>query len=196
MSDEKPKFTKAQEVFISEYLQYFNGTEAYSRAYPKAKRDSARTNGSRLLADANISEAIQARLNEVHMSADEALKLTADIARGDVTEFITQFGNIDIDLLKQSGKGRLIKKIKQKTVTKIGKGEKDEDVEILDTEIELYDAQSALRDILKIHGKMTESIDLTTGGEKITEIGIKHIDYRTGITDAESGSESDNETPS
>jgi hypothetical protein len=98
------------------------------------------------------------------MSADEALKLTADIARGDVTEFITGFGNIDIDAVRKSGKGRLIKKIKQKTVTKIGKGESDEDTEVLDTEIELYDAQAALRDILKIHGKFTDKVDLTSGG--------------------------------
>lgn len=182
MSDEKPKFTKAQEVFISEYLQCFNGTEAYSRAYPKAKRTSARANAADLLAKTDIQEVIQARLNEVHMSADEALKLTADIARGDVTEFITQFGNIDIDLLKQSGKGRLIKKIKQKTVTKIGKGEKDEDVEILDTEIELYDAQSALRDILKIHGRFTEKVDVTSGGEPLEIKIVKASERLNGIS--------------
>ena len=39
-------------------------------------------------------------------------------------------------------------------------------------------------------------LDLTTGGEKITEIGIKHIDYRTGIADIENGSSTDSETPS
>ena len=165
MTDEQPKkLNKAQEVFISEYLQCFNATEAYSRAYPKAKRDSARAAGAVLLANLSVSEAIQARLAEVHMSADEALKLTADIARGDLTEFITPFGNIDIDLLRKSGKGRLIKKIKQKTITKIGKGESDEDTEVLDTEIELYDAQGALRDILKMHGKFTDKLDLTSGG--------------------------------
>ena len=167
MTDEKPKLNKAQEVFISEYLQCFNATEAYSRAYPKAKRDSARANGSKLLADADISEAIQARLAEVHMSADEALKLTADIARGDLTEFITPFGNIDIDLLRKSGKGRLIKKIKQKTVTKIGKKEDSDDVEVLETELELYDAQTAVRDVLKIHGKFTDKVDITSNGKTI-----------------------------
>ena len=39
-------------------------------------------------------------------------------------------------------------------------------------------------------------LDLTTNGEKITEIGIKHIDYRTGIADIENGSSADSETPS
>ncbi len=173
--EQKPKLNKAQEVFVSEYLVCFNATEAYSRAYPKAKRTTAGANGHELLKKTEIQEAIQARLAEVHMSADEALKLTADIARGDVTEFITPFGNIDIDILRRSGKGRLVKKIKQKTVTKIGKSETDEDVEILDTEIELYDAQSALRDILKIHGKFTDRLDVTSGGEVIN-VTIKGID--------------------
>lgn len=155
MADEQPKkLNKAQEVFVSEYLQCFNATEAYSRAYPKAKRDSARANGCKLLADTSISAIIQARLAEVHMSADEALKLQADIARGDITVFFTSYGNLDFDTLRNSGMGRLVKKIKQKTVTKIGKGEKDEDTEVLETEIELYPADAAQERILKIHGKL------------------------------------------
>ncbi len=157
MTEEKPKLTKAQEVFIDEYLKCFNGTEAYSRAYPNSKRTSARASAADLLANPNISEAIQSRLDEVHMSSNEALKLTADIARGDVTEFITPFGNIDIDKLRQGGKGRLIKKIKQKTVTKIGKGESDEDTEVLETEIELYPADAALDKILKVHKKYSDA---------------------------------------
>lgn len=177
--ENKPKLTKAQEVFIDEYLKCFNATEAYSRAYPSAKRTTARANGHELLTNTDISAIIQARLTEVHMSADEALKLTADIARGDVTEFITPFGNIDIDKLRQSGKGRLIKKIKQKTVTKIGKGDDSEDVEVLDTEIELYDAQAAVRDILKIHGKFTDKLDVTSGGVPLQIKIVKASDARS-----------------
>ena len=153
MSDELKPLNKAQQVFVSEYLKLFNATEAYLVAYPKSKRDSARANAARLIAEDSVKAEIEARLKEIHMSADEALKLMADIARGDITEFITPLGNLDIDLLKASGKGRLVKKIKQKTVTKIGKGKEDEDTEVLDTEIELYPADAALDKILKIHGK-------------------------------------------
>lgn len=160
MTEEKPKLSKADEVFVSEYLLCFNATAAYKKAHPSAKSTTAATNGWKLLRKAEIRDAITARLDEVHMGADEALKLTADIARGDITDFITPFGNVDVDLLKTSGKGRLVKKIKQKTVTKIGKGESDEDTEVLETELELYDAQGAIRDILKIHGKFKDSIEL------------------------------------
>lgn len=155
MTDEVKPLTKKQEIFVNEYLQCFNGAEAARRAGYSEK--NARDTASDLLANPDISRHIQSRLNEVHMSADEALKLTADIARGDVTEFITGFGNIDIDAVRKSGKGRLIKKIKQKTVTKIGKGESDEDVEILETEIELYPADAALDKVLKVHKKYSDA---------------------------------------
>lgn len=148
---------KAQQVFVTEYLKCFNGTEAYLVAYPKSKRDSARANAARLIAEDNIKAEITARLAEHHMSADEALQRLADMARGDVTEFITPMGAFDIDAVKASGKGHLIKKIKQKTITKIGKSDKDEDTEVHDTEIELYDAQAALDKILKVHGKYSDA---------------------------------------
>lgn len=163
MAENKP-LTKANEVFITEYLKCFNGTEAYSRAYPKAKRDSARANAAELLAKPSIKAEIEARLAEYHMTADEALQRLADMARGDITEFITPMGAFDIEAMKAAGKGHLIKKIKQKTVTKIGKGENDEDTEIHDTEIELYPADSALRDVLKIHGKYKDTVDVNHSG--------------------------------
>lgn len=155
MIDEQPKkLNKAQEVFIDEYLLCFNATEAYSRAYPKAKRTTAGANGHELLKKTEIQNEIQQRLSAVHMNADEALKLQSDIARGDITEFFTQFGNLDFDKLRDSGKGRLVKKIKQRTITKIGKGDSDPDTEILETEIELYPADTAQERILKIHGRL------------------------------------------
>jgi len=156
MADEgklKPLNDK-QEVFVSEYLICFNATDAYSRAYPKAKRASARANASELLTKANIKAEINRRLEAVHMGADEALKRMADIARGDITEFITPIGAFDIESVKASGKGHIIKKIKQRTITKIGKNSGDEDVEIHDTEVELYNAKDALDTILKVGGKL------------------------------------------
>lgn len=157
MSDESPKLTKKQEVFISEYLSCFNGAEAARRAGYSENR--ARITASELLADSNISEQIKARLAEVHMSADEALKLTADIARGDVSQYINTFGGIDIDKIRHNG--RLVKKIRTRTITKIGKTDTDEDTEITDTEIELYPADTAIYNILKVHGKFTERVDLS-----------------------------------
>jgi hypothetical protein len=53
----------------------------------------------------------------------------------------------------------LIKKIKQKTVTIMGKGEDAEDTEIHTTEIEIHDSQSALDKILRVHGRYNDQIE-------------------------------------
>jgi len=167
VSDE-PKLTNKQRVFIDEYLRCFNASEAARRAGYSEK--TAYSIGSALLRNVEVSAAIQARLAEVHMSADEALKLTADIARGDVAQLmdISSVGfNLDMSKAQEKGLTGLIKKVKQKTVTHIAKSESDEDREVVELEIELYDRQTALRDILKIHGRFTERVDVTSGGKVI-----------------------------
>ena len=124
MSELKPLSKKHQRV-LNEYLLCFKQVEAYQKVYPKATYDSAKALASNLFTDINFSAHLQSRLDEAHMSADEALKLQADIARGDITQFFTPIGNLDFDKLMESGNGRLVKKIKQRTITKIGKTETD-----------------------------------------------------------------------
>lgn len=161
---------KKQEVFVSEYLKCWNASEAARRAGYSER--TAYAIGSELLRKPEVEAAIQARLAEVHMSADEALKLTADIARGDVAQLmdISSVGfNLDMAKAKELGLTRLIKKVKQKTTTHIAKSESDEDREVVELEVELYDAQAALRDILKLHGKFTDKLDITSGGEPIAQ---------------------------
>jgi len=164
MSDLKPLSKKHQRV-LDEYLLCFNQTRAYQKVYPKTTYDSAKALASNLFTDVNFSAHVSARLEDVHMNADEALKLTADIARGDVSGYLNTFGGIDIDKVRENG--RLIKKIRTRTITKIGKTDTDEDTEITDTEIELYPADSAIERILKMHGKFGSSVDLPDGVEII-----------------------------
>jgi phage terminase small subunit len=163
MMNNENKPTRKQQVFIDEYLRCFNASEAARRAgYSEAR---ARITGSELLADSNISEQIQARLAEVHMSADEALKMVADIARGDLGEFMNDFGGVDIVEARKAGKTRLIKRWKTQTTTINGK---QEDKEIHTEEIELYDSQAALRDVLKVHGRFApDKLDVTSNGETL-----------------------------
>lgn len=163
--EKEVRINRRQQVFIDEYLKCFNGSEAARRAGYSEK--SARQTASDLLAIPYISEQIQSRLDEVHMSADEALKLTADIARGDIGELLDNNGLLDIRLAKNNGKTKLLRKIKQKTVTRIGKTDDDDDVEVTEIEFEMYPADSALEKILKVHGKFTDRVDVTSGGEKI-----------------------------
>lgn len=155
----KPLTKKHQKV-LDEYLLGFNQWKAYKSAFPTVTDESARSLSSKLFADVNFAAHLTARLNEVHMSAEEALKLQADIARGDITAFLTPLGNLDINKIREGGAGRIVKKLKQKTITKIGKTDKDEDTEILETEIELYPADVAQERILKMHGKFKDDVNL------------------------------------
>ena len=180
--------SKKHQAFIDQYfICHFNGTEAYMRVYkPKGGRAVARANASDLLAIPNIAEAIQTRLSEVHMSADEALKLLADQARGDIAEVMEIYStgfNLDMQKAKDAGLTKLIHKVRQKTTTIIGKNESDDDKEITELEVELYDAQAALRDILKIHGKFIDKRQVSgTGenGEIVTKNIIEIIDHKNG----------------
>lgn len=167
MSDElkplKPLSKKHKRV-LDEYLICFVQWKAYKAVYPESSEEVCRTSSSRLFADANFNAHLEARLNESFMSSNEALKLMADIARGDIGDFVNDFGGVDILKAREAGKTRLIKKIKTRTITINGK---QEDKEVVEEEVELYPADAALRDILKIHGKYKEQIDITSGGEKI-----------------------------
>ena len=149
MSDEARTPTRKQQVFIDEYLKTFSAAKAARQAGYSPK--TAREQGYDLLRLPHISSQIEARLDEVHMGANEVLKLVADIARGDIAEFldVSPLGfTVDLIAAHKAGKTRLIKKIKQKTVTINGK---NEDREIHTEEIELYSALDALEKIGKHH---------------------------------------------
>lgn len=75
------KLNHRQQVFISEYLKCFNGSEAARRAGYAAK--NTRNVAYELMNQPKVKAEIEARLREVHMGADEALKLVADMARGE-----------------------------------------------------------------------------------------------------------------
>ena len=161
MTDELKPLSKKHQKFINEYLKRWNGTRAYMAVYPNASEETARANASDLLSKTNISLVIAERIKESQMSADEAMEILAAHARGDIGNFSDGLGTLSLQDAKDAGISRLIKKIKQRTITKIGKGDKDDDTEIHDLEFELYDAQAAAEKILKMHGKFVEKHAIT-----------------------------------
>ncbi len=163
--------SKKHSAFIDEYLRCFNGTWAYLRVYPHVSKRSARASAARLLATVSVTEAIKQRLQELHMGADETLKLLADMARGDMGEFLDVSGmgfNLDLQDAKARGLTKLIKKVKQRTTTYLAKKESEEDREVHDLEIELYDAQAALEKIGRHLDLFPNKVDVTSGGQAIT----------------------------
>lgn len=128
-------------AFVEEYLATWNATEAYSRVYPKASREAARRNGSRLLTNADVANEVKARIAERTMSADEVLVRLAEQARSDYAPYITPSGTVDVAGLVRDGKAHLIKGIKETQYAR---------------NIEFHDAQAALMQIGKHHKLFVE----------------------------------------
>lgn len=141
--------TNKQRVFVTEYLKCWNATEAARRAGYAKKY--LHTNASKLLQNTTISEAIEAKKTELMMSADEALIRLTEQARGDIGLFSGIKSGGDLAHHDQS---RIVKKFKKRII--MGNGE----TEVAHIELELYDAQSALRDIGKHHGLFPDKIEI------------------------------------
>ena len=178
---------KKQSAFVNElFLCGFNATEAYQNIYQTKSRDTARANAAKLLAKSNIKEAVAQRVEEHTMSADEALILLADMARSDIAKImdVGSIGfNLDMQKAKELGLTKLIKKVKQKTTTIMGKRKDDEDKEIHSLEVELYDAQAAIDKILKVHGKYVTKgeLDLSVVGDM--KVIVEYADSKDNSAD-------------
>lgn len=169
-----------QRAFVEHYLTCWNATQAATRAGYSHK--TARSIGSENLTKPDIQAAIQARLAELQMSADEVLTRLTEHARSSMADFLeistlgrspvqtppldddeqSEFDEanevihsaVSINVLQAAKRGKLhlIKRLKQ---GKYG------------IEIELYDAQAALTLLGKAQGLFKDDdsilkyIDLT-----------------------------------
>ncbi|WP_394883294.1 terminase small subunit [Clostridium baratii] len=107
------KLTEKQRIFVNEYLVDLNATRAYKKAYPKVKKDStARTNGSRLLTNANIKEYIDVQLKKIEdksiADAKEVMQYLSKIMRGQLDE--------EVVVVEGEGEGYSSAKIVRKEV--------------------------------------------------------------------------------
>lgn len=87
MADETKKLTAKEQRFVEEYCKDCNATQAAIRAGYSEK--GAKVQGHRLLTNANLRPAIDARLKELSLAAAEVTKLTADIAQGNLADYFT-----------------------------------------------------------------------------------------------------------
>ena len=152
--------TNKQRVFVEEYLRDFNATQAAIRT--GYSPHTANEQGCRLLANANIKNAVEARIAERRMSADEVLDKLSDIARGDMGDFldIGSMGfSIDLNKAQEAGKLHLIKKVKMRTTTTLAKD--GVETETHDIDLELYDKVSVLEKMGRHHKLFTDKTELS-----------------------------------
>lgn len=159
----KPKLTSKQKVFVEEYLKCWNTAEASRRAGYSER--TARTNGSRLLTNADIKAYIEERLKEKILSSDEVLVRLSDQARVDITNFINEEGELDLAKAKRLGVTHLIQEIK------VNKRSGDKS-------IKLYSAQSALQLTGKYHALFT---DVTVKVERELEEALTKLEANLDI---------------
>lgn len=150
-------YTDRQLLFIEHYLNTFNGTESARLAGYKGNVNTLSTVAWENLRKPNIARLIEQRLAAECMSATEALKHLALMARGiDLTKYVTteiiedSEGNIktirsfDIDKIRDDGHGHLIKSI----TTLRGGG----------LRIDFIDRLGAVNSIAKHHALFTDVI--------------------------------------
>jgi phage terminase small subunit len=167
--------TNKQRVFIEEYLKCWIGAEAARRSGYSAR--GARVTASKLLTNPNILAAIQQRISEKAMSADEVLLRLGEHARGDMGDFLdigSMAFQVDLNKAKEMGLTHLIRKARMRTTTTLSKD--GVETETHDIEIELYDAQDALVTIGKHHGLFADKTDITSGGEPIKIVVTRRQD--------------------
>ena len=95
------KLNEKQKAFADYYIESLNATESYAKAY-ECSYNTARTNGARLLANANIKnyidEVMSAKDESRIASQDEILQILTDIARGITEEEVVQFSPLGEEL--------------------------------------------------------------------------------------------------
>lgn len=165
------------EAFCIEYVQTWNASDAYSRVYKKATRESCYTNGSILLRNPKIQERIKEYLRTKQMTADEVLTRLADQARATHEPFvrITSEGFIYFDFSNPEALKHLhlIKKVKTKRTRRVeGKGEDAEQWEDEWMEVELHDAQAALQLIGKHHKLFNDKVEVE---HKLNVEGLQEV---------------------
>ena len=145
-----------QKIFVEEYLTSFNATDAARKAGYSEK--TAYSIGQENLKKPEIADAIQARLDEKHMGADEVLTRLAEQARASFEDFLNDEGELDLLKARAAGKLHLVKKI---SCGRHG------------TTIELYDAQAAQALIGRAHKLFvdrSENVNRNTTIEVVEEI--------------------------
>jgi len=143
-----------QKAFVEQYfICNMNGTQAVKEAGYKVKNDNvAAVTAHNNLRNPKIARAIKERMATLAMDAEEALARIADHARGDINDLLDENGNLDITKAWEQKKTHLIKSISKSKVH----GEQFSKDEI---KFELYDAQSALVQIMKVHNLTSKVIN-------------------------------------
>lgn len=141
--------TLQEEKFVNAYF-FYNGNQ--SRAAEEAGYSSPNSVGSRVANQPEVRAAIDRRLDEMAMPANEVLARLAEHGRASLGEFLTASGRgvrLDVAKAAKSGKLHLLKSY--------AKGKDG-------VKIEMVDAQAALVQLGRHHKLFTDKTEITGAG--------------------------------
>lgn len=157
-----------QQLFVESYLKCWNASEAARQAGYSTKY--LNTNASKLLQNTTIKAAIEARLAEKALVADEVLFRLAAIARGNLGEF----ANVrQLSDLVDHPLASVVKKVKT-TARKAANGS----VTVV-VELELYDALRALELLGKHHQLFSDAPTISV----FNHTAFAHVSEELGLAD-------------
>lgn len=170
-------FTELQSKFIDFYVELGDDIEAAREAGYKGDDSVLRRVANRNLGNFFIQKEIQKRLGDLEITPVEVTHRIAQIATGTMADFIDfDTKSIDLDKAKKRGSLNLIKKYKVREGPKIevedDNGEISHVAAWTETEIELYAADSALKQLAKIFGMENVTLNVVDWRKEASEAGI------------------------
>lgn len=151
--------TNKQKMFIVEYTIDFNATQAAIRAGYSKK--TAQAIGTENLSKPVIKQAIEDKIDELIMSADEFAIRLSQQAKFDLSQYSNYQNEVDVQKIKEAGLGHMISGF-----------EFDRDGRKI---VKFYNGQKALELIGKVHAKFT---DVTLKVEKELEDALVKLESR------------------
>jgi phage terminase small subunit len=222
MTDESKPLTRKQLVFVAEYIKCWNASEAARRAGYSDK--TAYAIGSRLLRNVEVKAAIDAAVEQIQMSANEALIRNTQVGRGDLGDFfqavdewtfyplpsseILEYREVDENEGKEGEEPKIrtsyrvrrvildVDKLVDPRYSHLVKKFTDSPKNGLG--IELYDAQKARRTVLEKEGKLKQQVEVSGKNGEPLEVIFRYAETGnspTGATPKADTNKGGTETP-
>lgn len=160
MADE---LTDKQKLFVSHYLQTLNAAHSARLAGYKGNDVTLASVGYENLRKPHIKEYVSTLMKERAMPPEEVIMRLSRMAEGTLRPFLStgealkgEAPKYDLSTPQAQANLDLIKKLKTKTITKIGEKEAFEIVEI---DLEIHDPRAALVDLGRHHKLFTDKTE-------------------------------------
>ena len=147
--NEFSKLKPQHQIFVNEVAKGVSRVEAYQKAYPNTGYNTAKVNGSKLLTNTNLANAVKLRiqraLDNQKVTPEEVIGHAVRQMRSSMDDVLNESGKIDLNKARETGAIDHIKKYK-KTVNYTENGTTET------TEVELMTNESARKELANYMG--------------------------------------------